>query len=249
MSMRLGLWAGWLVAPMFALTSRARRARTFHPRGPVYYAHAQRHTAAPPERHALADRFTGEVLLRFSGALWKREPRWLPDVLGCALPLSATRREDARATADDQDLLFATIRRPWTMLLSPWTTHVHDFLANDYFAVSPFKSPELTQLFYLRLHPFHFRRVAAETRGVRLAWAVSAGDVLLDLECSARPWGPWLPLSQLRLQRMAEVDAEALRFDPFRNGRSIRPYGFIHGLRRGVYTLSQHSRPRSCATD
>jgi len=43
---------------------------------------------------------------------------------------------------------------------------VHDFLANDYFAVSPFESPELTQLFYLRLHPFHWRRVTAETQGV-----------------------------------------------------------------------------------
>lgn len=32
---------------------------------------------------------------------------------------------------------------------------------------------------------------------------------------------------------------------PFRAGRGVEPRGFVHGLRRGVYTLSQRARPRS----
>lgn len=238
------MFGGWLMAPVFGLTSAARRARTFHPRGPLYYAHAVRHAATPPELHALADRLTGEALVRFSGALWKTERKWLPDVLGCALRVSRMRRECAQATPDDQDLLFATIRRPWTTLLAPWTTHPHDYLANDYFGVSPFQSPDLTQLFYLRLHPSTWQRTHADTRDTRLASALRAGAVVLDLECSTRPYGPWLPLSQLRLDRAAFIDGETLHFQPFRTGRGIRPRGFIHGLRLGVYSLSQRARPR-----
>lgn len=48
---------------------------------------------------------------------------------------------DDPAVEGDQDLLLATIKRPWTMPFSPFTTKVHDYLANDYFAVSPFSIP------------------------------------------------------------------------------------------------------------
>lgn len=240
---RLGIACGWLVAPLFGLTSGLRRARTFHPRGPVFHAHAYRHAAAPMALQELANCFTGDVLVRFSGALWKKEPSWFPDVLGCALRLRRARRESALAAPDDQDLLFATIRRPWTMPLSPWTTDSHNYLTNDYFAVSPFQSRKVTQPFYLRLHPAGVQHVHADTRGARLARAVRAGAVLLDIEHSTRPFGPWQPLSQVRLERAAELDGEALRFQPFRDGRGIQPYGFIHALRRGVYSLSQRSRP------
>jgi hypothetical protein len=240
---RLGTLCGWLVAPLFGLTSGLRRARTFHPRGPVFHARASRHVATPLALQELADRFTGDVLVRFSGALWKNEPSLLPDVLGCALRLRRARRESALATADDQDLLFATIRRPWTMPLSPWTTDAHNYLANDYFAVSPFQSQEVTQPFYLRLHHVGSQPTRANTRGARIAQAVRAGEVALDIEHSTRPFGPWQPLSQVRLERAAEFDGEALRFQPFRTGRGIQPYGFIHALRRGVYSISQLSRP------
>lgn len=244
---RLGIVCGWIAAPLFGVTSGVRRARTFHPRGPVFHARAHRHTAAPPALQALADDLTGDVLVRFSGALWKKEPSWLPDVLGCALRLRHARR-DALACADDQDLLFATIRRPWTMPLSPWTTDAHDYLANDYFAVSPFQSKQVTQRFYLRLHPSSAQHVHAETRGARIAQAVRAGVVTLDIEHSTRPFGPWQPLSHLKLEREAEVDGEALRFQPFRTGRGIHPYGFIHALRYGVYSVSQRSRPSHSRT-
>lgn len=240
----LGFAGGWLVAPVFGLISAARHARTFHPRGPVFHARVEPHVQAPRELHALGEHLCGAALVRFSGALWKRELR-IPDVLGCALRLRQSDDESASAARDDQDLLFATIRRPWTMPLSPLTTDVRDYLANDYFAVSPFRSRDVTQPFYLRLRPVAWEHDGRGGRGERLERAVRARAVMMDLELSQEPFGPWSPLAQVELQRAAKVDGEALRFDPFHAGRGVEAFGFVHALRVGVYKVSQFARPRA----
>jgi hypothetical protein len=241
----LGRAAGWVAAPVFGLVSFARRARTFHPRGPTFHAAAARHVAAPSELHELADRLAGPALVRFSGALWKNAEGRL-DVLGCAVRL----RRDARATAepcdDDQDLLFATIRRPWSMPLAPFTTDVRDYLANDYFAVSPF-DVGLGRRVYLRLRPAHRSTETNGTRSERLAREVEHGRARLTLEVADGPFGPWSPVLALVLERVAAVDGEALRFRPFRQGRGVRPRGFVHALRLGVYAVSQRARPSRAA--
>jgi hypothetical protein len=237
----LGRAAGWVSGPVFALVSLARRARTFHPRGPVFHGIVARHGDAPTELTSVADRLAGPALVRFSGALWKEDEDRI-DVLGCAIRLRRTEGDTADVADDDQDLLFATIRRPWTMLLAPFTTDVHDYLANDYFAVSPFDVGGGRRR-YLRLHPTH-RSNTRGTRAERLARAVDRGAARFILEISPDPFGPWEPLLHVALERVARVDGEALRFRPFRTGRGVQPRGFIHGLRRGVYALSQGARPR-----
>jgi hypothetical protein len=238
---RLGTAAGWLIAPVFFASSFLRHARTFHPSGPSYHARVTRHPEAPPELATLADRLTGRALLRFSGALWK-SPRRIPDVLGCAVRLRRDAGDTPEPAADDQDLLFATIRRPWTMGFAPLTTNTSDYLANDYFGVSPFDVPERERIF-LRLHPDHASAKCDGTRDELLASAVRGGRAALDLEVSHRPFGPFRPLVTLSLERAAQVDGEALRFLPFRHGRGVRPRGFLHALRAGVYALSQSARP------
>jgi hypothetical protein len=40
-----------------------------------------------------------------------------------------------------------------------------------------------------------------------------------------------------------ELDQEALRFDPFRDGRGITPVGFVHSMRKLTYLASQRARP------
>jgi hypothetical protein len=239
----LGRAAGWLVAPLFGVVSFVRQARTFHPRGPIFHARVERHPDASAQRWALADRLAGQALVRFSGALWKRTES-VPDVLGCAIRLRRNDSERVEAEQDDQDLLFATIRRPWTMLLSPLTTNVHDYLANDYFAVSPFDVDE-EQRVYLRLHPTAPQRGERDdgSRAQRLTKAMKKGRVALELSLGERPFGPWAPLASITLERAATVDGESLRFRPFRTGRGVRPRGFVHGLRAGVYALSQRTRP------
>ena len=132
---RAGELLGTLAAPAFALSSALRRARTFHPRGDCADADVSVADNVPRAHRALAERLAGNAFVRFSDALTKKRARW-PDVLGCAIRFGG--EVDDPAVEGDQDLLLATIKRPWTMPFSPFTTKVHDYLANDYFAVSPF---------------------------------------------------------------------------------------------------------------
>lgn len=239
----LGHVAGILAAPLFGLSSLLRQARTFHPRGPVYHAVVRRHARAPNAVLGLAEALSGYAIVRFSGALWKRSESRI-DVLGCAVRLRRDDGESAEAAGDDQDLLFATIRRPWTMPFAPFTTRVEDYLGNDYFAVSPFDTNAARRV-YLRLHPMTSSR--GDGRGLsrteRLAHDVEREPAALELEFSPKPFGPWAPLVTVTLERLASLDPEALRFRPSRSGRGVRPRGFIHAMRSAVYAMSQRARP------
>ncbi len=237
----LGRVAGWAAAPLFGAVSFARHARTFHPRGPVFHASVMPHATAPGRFGALAERLRGPALVRFSGALWKHAES-VPDVLGCAIRVRRTDEETPAPADDDQDLLFATIRRPWTMPFSPLTTDTHDYLGNDYFAVSPF-DVGVDREVYLRLHPQQGSGTRDGARSERLARDVARGDARLVLEAGDEPFGPWSPVADVVLERVAHVDGEALRFRPFRVGRGLEPRGFVHALRRGVYAVSQRARP------
>ena len=159
--------------------------------------------------------------------------------------VSVSTGRDATASeepgSDDQDLLFATIRRPWTMPFAPLTTEVHDYLGNHYFAVSPFEAG-VGHRAYLRLRPEPSSAVG-ENRNERLVSAVARGPVTLHLEIGRDPFGPWSPLVRVQLEAIAEVDGEALRFRPFRDGRGLTPTGFVHALRIEMYSLSQRARP------
>lgn len=180
--------------------------------------------------------------MRFSGALWKHSED-AQDVLGCAIRFRRDDQETPEPADDDQDLLFATIRRPYTMPFSPLSTNVEDYLANDYFAVSPF-DVGIGERIYLRLHPARRSSEARGTRSEKLARDVVEGHAQLNLEYGFEPFGPWHPLATVSLERVAHVDGEAIRFRPFRAGRGIRPRGFVHALRSGVYAVSQWARPR-----
>src|SRR4051794_31016247 len=113
---QLGRVAGWAASPAFAAAAALRRSHVFHPVGELLDAYIE--TSTPPDDfEPLASALRGKALVRFSGALWKRPSSRLPDVLGCAIRVYG---EDG---SGDQDLLFATIRRPWTTGLAPLTTH------------------------------------------------------------------------------------------------------------------------------
>ena len=160
------------------------------------------------------------------------------DALGIALRLG--KDPDVTARPGDQDLLFATIRHPWTMPFAPLTTEQHDFLANDYYAVSPFDVAGVGRA-RLRLVSSRPRRLRERKREGRLAEAVERGDAWLRLEM--KTGAVWEPVAHLVLEERAEVDQQRLRFSPFRDGKGISPRGFVHGLRRATYLLSQAARP------
>jgi hypothetical protein len=239
-----GVVLGWILGPVFGVMGLVRGARPLHPSGSTFRATVSVHSQTPLDLRALGGRLAGPALVRFSGAIWKANETW-PDVLGCAIRLQTDEHDGAEASAEDQDVLFATIQRPWTMPLAPFTTDVRDYLGNDYLGVSPF-DVGLDREVYLRLHPDHPCQAAEGTRTERLAREV--GDVArrasLTLGVSEGPYGPWVPVASVAILRPAHVDGEALRFHPFRQGRGVRPRGFIQGLRRGVYAFSQATRPR-----
>jgi hypothetical protein len=215
----------------------------FHPMGLLCVARVEAVTHDPVAR-AVAERLGSAALVRWSSAWWKQR-EWL-DVLGCALRFTNEPRS-LIAAAGDQDLLFATIRRPWTLAFSPLSTRYHDFLANNYYAVSPFEVAGLGRIEW-RIRPEP--QLLHGSRSQKLRDAVLGGNAALTLEWSPyRP--PWRafddrtfqPLARITLSELLEDDPQRLRFDPFRAGRGVQPVGFIHGLRRASYAASQLARP------
>jgi hypothetical protein len=243
---KAGSVSGLGLAPFTAAISALRHSRMFHPSGLLFRARTE-NVAASPAARAVAERLRGVALVRFSSAWWKAR-EW-PDVLGCALRFSSD-VSGVVPREGDQDLLFATIRRPWTLPFSPLTTRYRDFLQNHYYAVSPFLAEPLGRVEW-RLSPESGRGTGG-ARGARLQSQVESGHANLLLE-----WSPYRmplrafddrsfqPLLRLHDLEALTLDQEALRFDPFRDGRGITPVGFIHGLRRASYASSQRARPRS----
>jgi hypothetical protein len=234
----LGAVLGWTLAPLTGAVSLTRRARTFHPDGRVLLASVEPVEGAP-RLAAIARRLAGPALVRLSSAWWRGGKEWT-DALGFAMRLRRTDEPSAAAAPDDQDLLFATIRSPWTMLLAPLTTDVHDFLGNDYYAVSPFAIEGVAGLHRLRLVAPGAGGSGA--RDARLARALQDGRAVFGLEVRSRG-GDWTSIAAVRLREAIAIDQGALRFSPFRNGRGVTPRGFVHALRHGAYAASQFARP------
>lgn len=243
---RIGTAVGWLSAPLFGAVALARRGRVFHPEGAVFAARVEP-LAVDGRTGRLALRLAGPALVRFSTALWRRGKEW-PDALGCAIRFRHTDDPSSDPEVGDQDLLFATIRTPLATPLGPVGTHVHDFLANTYFATAPFDVPAVGRVRW-RLIPeprMSTEAMPGADRGQRLRAAVASGDATLRLELR-RTWHPgYTPVARIRLFAPVEVDQDRLRFSPFRNGRGIVPRGFVNALRHGAYAASRvmgHDRP------
>jgi hypothetical protein len=235
---------GLALAPFTGLLSAARRARMFHPNGVLCSARAEPLVSSGPARD-VAERLAGPVLIRWSSAWWKHV-EWV-DAFGCALRFTGE-PFGTEPQPGDQDLLLATIQRPWTLPFAPLTTNHRDFLANVYYGVSPFEVPPLGRI--------EWRLCARQPapgigpRRERLARAIAQDRAVVVLEWSPYP-GPFerpvaarfAPLLEIRLTGEVELDQRALRFDPFRAGRDVQPVGFVHALRRSTYRASQALRP------
>lgn len=239
--------AGLALSPLTGAISALRRSRMFHPRGVLCEGHVEPLVAAP-QLAPVASALAGPALLRWSSAWWKHRER--RDVLGCAIRFGAPASWLSPET-DAQDLLLATIQRPWSMLGAPWATEQHDFLGNVYFGVSPFvvNGAGNEERVEWRLVPEHASPAGASRRE-RLARALSRGGATLRLELATYR-GPWrrprdadfLSVVRIVLGCVRDDDPALLRFDPFRTGRGIVPVGFVHTMRRMTYAASQRGRP------
>jgi len=227
----------WL-APAVATITRLRESRMFHPVGYTFAGRIE--PVIGGHFDLLGPRLDGRVLVRVSGALWKDEREWL-DVLGAAIrirrgpgaPLTE-RPEDG-----DQDLLFATIRSPATMLLAPLATDGTTFL-QEYWAVAPFDAPPVGRI-ELRLAPIGTAAIGG-TRIARFREAVRRGQAGWWLEARKTLALGWHPVAQIWLEREHSVDQAALAFDPFRTGADLMPAGLVHAIRRAVYAMAHRTR-------
>jgi hypothetical protein len=238
----LGRAVGWAASPGFAVGSVIRRSRILHPDGVVHRAEVTPLVTEGP-LGAVAERLRGAALVRHSSAWWKGGKEWL-DVLGIAVRFLDRPVITEAPAPGDQDLLFATIRFPWTTPFAPLATNPHSFLWNNYHGVSPFLVPELGRV-KLRLVSPHLKGLG-ETRLADLETAVALGVAVYELQVRRQRWGArFEPLVAIRLVAPVDLDQEALRFWPFRAGKGIAPQGFVHALRAGAYRASQWARPSS----
>lgn len=238
LSERLGHALGTAIAPLVGLAARARHARMFHPTGVTYVGQL---TGASGPYEDVMKRLGSVVLARFSPALSKTGREHF-EVLGVALRFRHGALSGSDAHADDQDLLFATISRPIYLGLSPFLTNAHDYLANTFYATSPFQPDGVDHRVYLRLVPL--ANVTSDApRAQRLREAVDTGLCAFSLEARQLWTRTWHRIGTVSLDAPIELDQAALRFDPFLDGAGIRPVGFIHSIRHGAYAASQHNRP------
>lgn len=246
-----GRAVGVLSSPLVRAGSALRQARVFHPDGLTCRAEVTP-LAVPRPLAPVVARLTGSALVRLSSAFWRRRREW-PDLLGLSVRLHAGGDVTGAPSPDDQDLLFATIRRPWTLGFALLTTDTHDFLHNDYYAVAPF---EVEGLGRAQLRVMSLRSKDSEgssgaragaSRDERLKAALHADRARFRFEVLAdegETAGRWTPLAELRLVEEVTVDPATLRFQPFRTGRGFKPVGFIHALRLPTYKHSQEARAR-----
>jgi hypothetical protein len=231
---------GVLAAPLTGIGAWLRQARFFHPEGTVYRALVVPVAAEEPYT-TIAWHLSGEALVRMSTAWWRGGREWI-DVLGCAISFRSDNRVTAQPSPHDQDLLLATIRWPWTTLLAPLTTRQHDFLGNNYHAVSPFLVDGLGRAMWRLLSSP--AEVKGESRGERLDRAVANGLARFHLQVRPmRRGAEWVTVADVKLRERAAVDQDLLRFSPFRSGRGIRPWGLVQAMRGPAYAASQGARP------
>lgn len=235
----VGRAIGGLLAPITGEGALIRRARFFHPHGVVYRAEVRPLVRAGTVGE-MAQRLAGPAIVRLSGGWWKNE-RELPDVLGIALRLRDQDDLSAQPGPRDQDLTFATFRHMWSLPFAPLATNVHDYLANDYYAVLPYYALGLGRI-KLRLLPPEVKTVG-KNRRERLERAVNGDLAVFRLEMrQTRVGAPWEPVAALDLRERALVDQEQLAFSPFRSGRGLEPVGPFQMIRAATYAASRMGR-------
>jgi hypothetical protein len=210
---------GAVVAPLFAAGTALRQARVFHPVG-VF------HAAQVEAKHPVGAALEGRAILRFSGAIWRRERE--PDLLGLAIRFPV-----------EQDLLLVTFRHLLDLPAALLRTDPHDFLANLYTGGAPFEVAGLGRV-RMQVRPER-PSVEGPGREVRLLRTAGQGLAVLNLEAVPAGRDPVL-LAVLRVGERIDLTDIETKFSPFHTGGGLVPVGFIHGLRRHVYPASHRAR-------
>ncbi|MGZ3438934.1 MAG: hypothetical protein ACXVDD_05445 [Polyangia bacterium] len=239
----VGRVIGLALAPLVFLAALVRRARAFHPDGVVWRADVVATFRGDGPLARVAQRLAGPALARLSPAM-HRAGGGERDVLGLGVRFGA---------AGEQDLLLATFDgfQPAQLRRAMQETDAHDYLHNEYRAVSPYRVDGSGVVVMLRARgdgdpPRNDGppRDDGPKRDERLARAVAAGRALLHVEARAAEdaQASWLPLVDVALVTRSSVTQAALRLSPLRDGLGLRGAGIYAGIRWAVYPVSQLAR-------
>jgi hypothetical protein len=230
----LGWAAGVALSPVIAAASWLREGRVAHPSGIVCAADVV--PIAGDELAAVARRFAGGAIVRFSGAFWKRLDA--PEPLGCALRFRGPRPLIADPSPGDQDLITATP-----------SLYRHDFLRRPYNAIGNFDLDRLHDV-ALRLMPVDTAPHPGDNRRERLLHAIDTGQATLRLEMRTRKDSdmPWQPLCDIHITGLLLLDQSALGFSPWRTGLGLIPRGALQAARAVIYPTGQAARRLAAST-
>jgi hypothetical protein len=244
LSEAVGLWAGGVISPWFALGSLIRQQRMFHPRGVYFRAEVEAAEGVSDQFTQAVESLTqGGALVRMSPAIWQGGRGVMPDVLGMAVRFGADPAEDFRAQANAEDVSMITSRRLIGLPVAIFSTNQRDFLDNTYHGAGRYEiagHPNMT----LRAQPLGGSDPGqTNDRFTKLREAVDAGEVSFRIDAVARKGGALgSPLVTLRLVEEVAIDDSEVEFWPFRRGQEIRPAGLIQFMRPIPYLLSQYAR-------
>ncbi len=227
-----GFLLGYPAGLFLAAGSILRNARIFHPRGLLFCGEVETLPDSPIT-------LSSHALIRFSGGWWKYK-EW-PDALGIAVRVSEQKINSVHPGKTDRDILFASFRHPWELFISSLFTDHHDYLANSYYAISPFLLDDGRKIDFM-IDPVRGLR-SVGTREEKLMGEVIGGKVVLRVMVKETSNKAWRMAARIRVKEESGLDQESLRFHPFQCGPDMRPYGFIHHLRVGAYKMSQWVRP------
>ncbi|RYZ71750.1 MAG: hypothetical protein EOP09_04170, partial [Proteobacteria bacterium] len=190
---KLGVLSGYPLGAMTAVVSMLRHSRTFHPKGQLFEGEIR-----GLENHEV---LSGSVMVRFSSALWKNKE--LPDVLGVALRMGSEHNEfTPHPQPDDQDLLFATIRKPYLTPLGPFTTQFRSYFHNEFYAVSPFEMNGERVEFRLKIETDLSKHPRAK-REQQLRDGYRQVVIWLQMKPFHQPGTDWKDVAEITLDRVS----------------------------------------------
>ncbi len=235
----VGLLLGWLVF----LWSLIRGKRAVHAEGILCTAELVP-VGEDALSRAIATRFTGPALVRFSGA-FQHEGSKKKEPLGLALRMRLPRDEDGTPEAGDQDLVFGTFESFRTLIFGKdkEKVNVEDYLANEYDTVAPWRLGDVGVV-RLRIMPTNKPPSNRQVRLERLEDDIrrQTATLLLGYHPNDGEKGPVSPLAMLHLKSISPLPAQQLRVSFRRTGRGVKAVGFRNGLRRVMYPFGEAGR-------
>lgn len=217
-------------ATLFQGLSVLRGKRIVHPRGVAFRATLSVPEGAPRLPVSfLEPGARWPAVVRLSNSLGLPDP--LPDVRGLAIRLP-----DAYGPGRHQDLLLDTCGEG--PLLQQVFLPALGYSQRAYSSVLPYQVGTRQVLFGAR---YEGDSLDGRVRFEDLPALAAMHRLQFQLAVAPR-WGRWKPVARVDIgERLPQVEADALRLDPWNTGEDLQPAGLLNRLRSPAYRASQQA--------